>query len=62
MWLADTTLKQMVPVGILRGDAGRFELPDGVDLAKYPVVDVSEEPLDGNPAHSGVSVLRGTIA
>jgi hypothetical protein len=61
VWLSDPTLKEMVPVGILRGDSGRFELPDGVDLVKYRLVDISEEPLDGAPAHSGVSVLRGTI-
>jgi hypothetical protein len=62
VWLINPDLKRMVPVGILRGGSGRFELPDGVDLQTYPIVDVSEEPLDGVPAHSGVSVLRGTIA
>jgi len=24
-------------------------------------VDVSDEPLDGNPAHSSVSIVRGTL-
>ena len=61
VWLIDREVKRMVPVGILRGDRGEFVLPEGVDLEDYPVVDVSEEPLDGNPGHSGVSVLRGTI-
>ena len=36
-------------------------VPAGVNLTDYPVVDVSLEPLDGNPAHSGTSVLRGTL-
>jgi hypothetical protein len=61
VWLIDKDVKRMVPVGILRGDNGEYELPDGVDLATYPIVDISVEPLDGNPAHSGESVLRGTV-
>jgi hypothetical protein len=61
VWLIDREVKRMVPVGILRGDSGEFVLPEGVDIEDYPVVDISEEPLDGNPGHSGVSVLRGTI-
>ena len=35
--------------------------PTGSTSAHYPVVDVSVEPLDGNPAHSGVSVARGSL-
>jgi hypothetical protein len=61
VWLIDPTVTKMVPVGVLSGTEGRFSLPAGVDLADYPLVDVSVEPLDGNPAHSGNSVLRGTL-
>ena len=61
VWLIDRDVKRMVPVGILRGGAGEFDLPDGVDLKDYPLVDISVEPLDGNPTHSGTSVLRGTL-
>jgi hypothetical protein len=61
VWLIDRDVKRMVPVGILRGGSGQFDLPDGVDLETYPLVDISEEPLDGNPTHSGTSVLRGTL-
>jgi hypothetical protein len=61
VWVIDPTVTKMVPVGVLSGGQGRFVLPAGVDLADYPVVDVSLEPLDGNPAHSGKSVLRGTL-
>jgi anti-sigma-K factor RskA len=61
VWVIDPTVTKMVPVGVLSGGRGRFVLPAGVDLADYPVVDVSLEPLDGNPAHSGKSVLRGTL-
>jgi len=60
VWLIDTSVKQMVAVGILRGNEGQFVVPNGLDLRRFPVVDISvQEP--GNPAHSGHSVLRGTL-
>ncbi len=60
VWLIDTSVKQMVAVGVLRGSEGEFVLPGGLDLGRFPVVDISvQEP--GNPAHSGKSVLRGTL-
>jgi hypothetical protein len=61
VWVMDPSVKKMIPVGVLSGSTGRFSLPDGVNLTDYPLVDVSIEPLDGNPAHSGKSVLRGTL-
>lgn len=61
VWLVDPTVTKMVPVGVLNGDVGHWSLPDGMNLADYPLIDVSLEPLDGNPAHSGTSVLRGTL-
>lgn len=61
VWMIDRSVTKMVPVGVLRGDRGQFTLPAGIDLRDYPIVDISVEPLDGDPAHSGDSVLRGTI-
>lgn len=61
VWLIDRGVKKMIPLGILHGDRGEFAIPPGVDLGQYPIVDVSAEPLDGNPQHSGKSLLRGTI-
>jgi hypothetical protein len=61
VWLIDRTVSKMVPIGVLSGSQGRFTLPAGVNLEDYPLVDISVEPLDGNPAHSGKSVLRGTL-
>ena len=43
------------------GDTGVFPVPADLDVAQFPVVDVSREPLDGNPAHSKDSVVRGTL-
>ena len=62
VWLIDRGVKKMIPLGILRGARGEFAIPEGVDLGQYPIVDVSAEPLDGNPQHSGKSLLRGTIS
>ena len=61
VWLIDEAVQDMVPVGVARSGSVTFELPDGLDLGRFPIVDVSVEPLDGNPAHSGVSVARGVL-
>jgi hypothetical protein len=61
VWLIDEAVHDMVPVGVARSGTMTFELPDGLDLGRFPIVDVSVEPLDGNPTHSGVSVARGVL-
>jgi hypothetical protein len=61
VWLIDEAVQDMVPVGVARSGTVDFELPDGLDLGRFPIVDVSVEPLDGNPTHSGVSVARGVL-
>ena len=62
VWLLDAEASQLVALGVLDGDEGRFVIPVGLDLARFPVVDVSAEPFDGDPAHSGDSIVRGTLA
>ncbi|MGY1719996.1 anti-sigma factor [Blastococcus sp. SYSU DS0552] len=61
IWLIEPGIVDMVPLGVLRPGAQTFELPAGLDLGEFPIVDVSVEPLDGDPAHSGVSVARGVL-
>ena len=63
VWLLDLAGKTpgLLSVGTLNGDQGVFDLPPGVDLAKYNIVDVSNEPFDGNPAHSSDSIVRGKL-
>jgi hypothetical protein len=36
-------------------------VPAALDLAKFPTVEISVEPLDGQPGHSGVSLVRGEL-
>jgi hypothetical protein len=62
VWLLDSEAQRLVSLGLLEGDEGRFPLPEQVDVGEYPVVDVSIEPTDGDPAHSGNSVVRGTLS
>ncbi len=61
VWLIAEDLSGMVSLGLLDGAQGRFVVPAGLDLTRYPVVDVSEEPFDGDATHSGDSIVRGTL-
>ena len=61
VWLLKPDVSGLVPVGTTQAGTAVFEIPAGLDLAQFPVVDVSVEPLDGDPAHSGDSVVRGVL-
>ncbi|MGK5111591.1 MULTISPECIES: anti-sigma factor [unclassified Geodermatophilus] len=62
VWLLDEAVSRLQAVGVVQGGSDvTLELPPGLDLGEYPVVDVSVEPLDGDPSHSGVSVARGVL-
>lgn len=61
VWLLKADASGLVSLGFLDGSIGRFTVPAGVDLAQYPLVDVSAEPADGDPAHSGDSIVRGEL-
>jgi Anti-sigma-K factor rskA, C-terminal len=60
-WLADTGLDRMVAVGALHEGTTTLPVPGGVSPGRYPVVDVSVQQLNGNPAHSDLSVARGLL-
>jgi hypothetical protein len=62
VWLMDNGLTRLVGLGVLGGTQGQFDLPADLDLREFRVVDVSAEPYDGNPAHSGDSIVRGKLA
>ncbi|WP_247827325.1 anti-sigma factor domain-containing protein [Arthrobacter antioxidans] len=61
VWLIAPDLQEMYSVGLMEADHGSFAVPADIDLARYPIVDVSDEPFDGDPTHSSVSMVRGTI-
>lgn len=62
-WLMDPK-NGLVGIGTFRvGDDGQttLDLPVPVGTKEFPIVDISLQPVDGKPTHSGVSVLRGTL-
>jgi hypothetical protein len=61
VWLIDPNVEGMISLGPARND-GTYSVPADVDYRDFPIVDVSVEPADGDPTHSGVSVLRGTLS
>ena len=68
VWLIDPdNTKKMMAMGNLSAaalsgaDDVVLPLPPGADLNRYRLVDVSAEANDGDAAHSGKSLLRGTL-
>ena len=62
VWLIRNDGAALISVGVLQGASGSFPIPEGVDLSEYDLVDISFEPIDGDPAHSGDSIVRGQLA
>jgi len=62
VWLIDSDVTRLVALGALpAGSVGTFTVPPGVSIEDFPVVDISLEPLDGDPAHSKESLMRGVL-
>ncbi len=61
VWLLSDDAQQLVSLGVLTGDSGDFEVPPHIDLDVFTLVDVSDEAYDGDPSHSGVSIVRGEL-
>ena len=62
VWLISSDATRLVSLGTLQGTSGTFTIPAGVDLSVYDLVDVSAEPYDGDPTHSGDSIVRGQLS
>ena len=67
LWListdADGAIADVQPVSLVDPDSpGTYVVPAALDPAVYSIVDISIEPRDGDEAHSGRSILRGTLA
>lgn len=60
VWLLRPDVTAMRSLGTV-AEGGTYPVPEDVDLGDLSVVDVSVEPLDGDPSHSGDSVLRGRL-
>ena len=66
VWLMDGAGSEIIALGALTRDdtgfTGSFTVPSNLPMTRLDVVDVSAERYDGDPGHSGVSILRGTLA
>lgn len=60
LWLIDRNVQGMVSLGPFHG-SGDYPVPDGIDPDIFPIVDLSLEPTDGIPTHSGESIVRGVM-
>ncbi|MGD8196041.1 anti-sigma factor [Herbiconiux sp. P18] len=61
VWLIRTDGTGLISIGFLDGTEGRFDIPPGIDIAQYALVDISAETDDGDPGHSGDSIVRGEL-
>ncbi len=65
LWLLDVaedgSVRDLISLGEVDG-SGAYDIPDDIDVARFAVVDISVEPDDGNPEHSGDSVVRGGLS
>jgi Anti-sigma-K factor rskA len=65
-WLMDPAGRKLLALGSLTrvGSTfqGSFTVPADLPVSEFDTVDISAEKWDGNPDHSRVSVLRGSLA
>ncbi len=61
LWLIKPDLSDMVSLGIVEPGTTEWTWPPGFAPTEYSLVDLSIEPDDGNPLHSGRSILRGEL-
>jgi hypothetical protein len=61
LWLRDEDASRLHSLGAVRPGTTTIEVPVGIDLGEYPVVDVSHEHFDGDPAHGGVTLAAGAM-
>ncbi len=65
LWVIDSEVQEMHSLGLVvstgDGDTRSFDLPEGVDIGDFPIIDISLEPNDGVEAHSGDSKYRGIV-
>ncbi len=61
LWLIKPDLSDMRSLGIVQPGDTSWDWPDDLDPNEYSIVDLSIEPNDGDPTHSGRSILRGQL-
>ncbi|MDV3222423.1 anti-sigma factor domain-containing protein [Intrasporangium sp.] len=62
VWLINTDGTRMISVGVLGGESATFPISQDLLDQGYVTVDISREPFDDEPEHSGDSLVRGTLS
>lgn len=62
IWILSADGTEIIPVGNVEPGDTSWDWPEGFNPQQYPIVDISIEPDDGDPTHSGRSILRGQLA
>lgn len=62
LWLLSADGTDIVSVGLVEAGETSWDWPEGLAPDDYPIVDLSIEPNDGDPTHSGRSILRGVLS
>lgn len=64
VWLINRDLTRMISIGVIPVDATGVVLPVSQRLIDegYVIVDISREPFDDQPAHSGDTLVRGELS
>lgn len=60
LWLLTADGQRLISLGPV-SDQARVDVPETIDTGQFSLVDISRELPDGDPSHSGDSVLRGPL-
>lgn len=62
VWMTTSSADPMIAMGYLQDGRGRFPIDPSIDLQRFQLVDISQEPADDQDfRHSGDSMLRGKL-
>lgn len=63
VWMMNPETSGLVAMGTFNASQSQasFPVPESLPMTEYTSVDISDEPFDGVPGHSAVSVLRGNL-
>lgn len=64
VWLMSPDDSGLISLGTMSSGQSHaeFSVPAGLPLSMFSAVDISDEPVDGNPQHSATTVLRGQFS
>lgn len=61
VWLMKPDLSGLMSMGFIDSTKATFTVPTELDVSAYGLVDISAQAADGDPDHSGQSIMRGRL-